>query len=169
LRQVIQTDAAINPGNSGGPLLDSSGRLIGMNTAIKSPSGGSAGIGFAVPVDSLARDVQALIENGEIPHASLGLNVIPSRWSRARRIVGLMIADLEPHGPAEQAGLRPAQQDADGRIAVGDLLLALDQTRLQTENDLALALASYDPGEEITLTINREGKEMLLKIVLGQE
>jgi S1-C subfamily serine protease len=169
LRQVVQTDAAINPGNSGGPLLNSSGQLIGVNTAIKSPSGASAGIGFAVPVDSVHRVVSALIENGEIPHASLGLSVIPSRWSRARGVIGLMIADMKSEGPAARAGLTPAQQSKTGRILVGDVLLAIDQQPLRSESDLILALASYEPGEKIQLTIARNGKEKVLTITLDQD
>ncbi len=169
IRQVIQIDAAINPGNSGGPLLDSAGRLIGMNTAIKSPNGASAGIGFAVPVDTMRRVVTALIRDGEVPHAALGLSVLPSRWSRARGIPGLVISDVEPQSAAAAAGLQPARQSRRGRIALGDLLLALDGAPLHSEEELALALASFDPGDKVRLTINREGKELEVWVTLGSE
>ncbi len=169
LRELIQTDAAINPGNSGGPLLDSAGRLIGMNTAIKSPSGASAGIGFAVPVDTVNRVVTTLIRGGEVPKATLGLSVLPSRWSRARGIPGLVIGDVGGSGPAAELGLRPASQTASGRLELGDLLLAIDGRRLRSADDLAVVLAGYEPGEEVELTILREGEETTLPVTLGSD
>jgi len=169
LREVIQTDAAINPGNSGGPLLDSGGRLIGMNTAIKSPSGASAGIGFAVPVDTVNRIVTALIQGGEIAHATLGVSVLPSRWSRARGIPGLVLGEVLAGGPAEGLGLKAASQQANGQLQLGDLLLAIDDQRLQTADDLARSLASYEPGETVSLALLRNGKETTLRVELGSD
>jgi len=169
LRDLIQTDAAINPGNSGGPLLDSAGRLIGMNTAIKSLSGASAGIGFAVPVDTMNRIVTTLIRGGEIPHASLGVAVLSSRWSRARGIPGLVLGEIEADGPAAAAGLQAARQTDDGRLHLGDLLLAIDQDRLRSGDDLARVLAGYEPGESVVLTILRENQEQQIRLELGSD
>lgn len=169
LRDLIQTDAAINPGNSGGPLLDSAGRLIGMNTAIKSLSGASAGIGFAVPVDTMNRIVTTLIRGGEIPHASLGVSVLSSRWSRARGIPGLVLGEVDADGPAAAAGLEAARQTDDGRLHLGDLLLAIDQDRLRSGDDLARVLAGYEPGESVVLTILRENQEQQVSLELGSD
>lgn len=169
LREVIQTDAAINPGNSGGPLLDSAGRLIGMNTAIKSLSGASAGIGFAVPVDTMNRIVTTLIRGGEIPHASLGVSVLSSRWSRARGIPGLVLGEIEASGPAKDAGLEAARQTEDGRLHLGDLLLAINEERLRSGDDLARVLAGYEPGESVVLTILRENQEQKIRLELGSD
>jgi len=167
LRQVIQTDAAINPGNSGGPLLDSAGLLIGVNTAIKSPSGASAGVGFAIPVDTVRLVVEALIRDGEVPHATLGLNVLPSRWSRARQIPGLVVAAVQEDGPAAQAGIKAAWQNRKGRIQLGDLLLQLGQFPLRDDADFDQALASYEPGEEVVLVFLRDGEEQRLTLRLA--
>lgn len=167
LRQVIQTDAAINPGNSGGPLLDSEGRLIGVNTAIKSPSGASAGIGFAIPVDTVRRVVDALIQDGEVPHATLGLTVLPTRWSRARNIPGLVVATVVDGGPAANAGLKVVSQTRKGRIQLGDLLLQLGQFPLRQDADFDQALASYEPGEEVDLVFLRDGEEQRVRVVLA--
>jgi len=169
LRDLIQTDAAINPGNSGGPLLDSAGRLIGMNTAIKSLSGASAGIGFAVPVDTMNRIVTTLIRGGDIPHASLGVSVLSSRWSRARGIPGLVLGEVDADGPAAAAGLQSARQTEDGRLHLGDLLLAIDQDRLRSADDLARVLAGYEPGESVVLTILRENQEQQIRLELGSD
>jgi len=104
IRDVIQTDAAINPGNSGGPLLDSAGRLIGVNTMIASPSGASAGIGFAVPVDTVNRVVPEIIRTGQGPRATLGLIAASDRWTRSQGLNGVVVAEVKPNGAAARAG-----------------------------------------------------------------
>ena len=119
LRGLIQTDAAINPGNSGGPLLDSAGRLIGVNTAIFSPSGSSAGIGFAVPVDTVARVVPQLIRTGRYAPPQIGIEVDERVNALARRqgIEGVLVLGVSPGSPAAEAGLRPARLSSDGSHA----------------------------------------------------
>jgi len=116
IQGVIQTDAAINPGNSGGPLLDSAGRLIGMNTAIVSPSGSYAGIGFAVPVDTINRVVPQLIRNGYVRKPGLGIQVAESNYYRSRGVIGALVANVLPASPAEKAGLKPMPMDKNGMI-----------------------------------------------------
>src|SRR5262245_26419182 len=118
---VIQTDAAINPGNSGGPLLDSRGRLIGVNTAIYSPSGTSAGIGFAIPVDTVQRFVPQIIRHGRVRRPTLAANFFPETVTRQLGVRGALIGLLAPNGPAAQAGLRRSRRTADGDILWGDL------------------------------------------------
>src|SRR5712692_5340305 len=115
---VIQTDAAINPGNSGGPLLDSGGRLIGVNTAIYSPSGASAGVGFAIPVDTVNRIVPQLIRQGEITRAGLGVRIGDDRVSRRLNLPGVLIIDISKGGAAAAAGLRGTRSDARGEVAL---------------------------------------------------
>src|SRR5262249_45219443 len=123
---VIQTDAAINPGNSGGPLLDSAGRLIGVNTAIYSPSGSSSGIGFAVPVDTVNRIVPQLIRQGEITRAGLGVRIGDDRISRRLKLPGVLIIEVEKGGAAAAAGLRGTLIDAKGGTKLGDIIVAID-------------------------------------------
>src|SRR5262250_1192674 len=124
IANVIQSDAAINPGNSGGPLLDSAGRLIGVNTAIYSPSGSSAGIGFAVPVDTVNRIVPQLIRQGEITRPGLGVRIGDDRVSRRLNLPGVLIIEVEKGSTAEAAGLRSTQVDGKGGIKLGDVIVA---------------------------------------------
>jgi S1-C subfamily serine protease len=153
IRGLVQTDAAINPGNSGGPLLDSAGRLIGVNTAIFSPSGASAGIGFAVPVDTVARVVPQLISRGRYAPPALGISADP----RADALLdepGVMVLGLIPGGPAERAGLEPARIDDRG-ILPRDVIEAIDGTRLNSMGDLLAELDQKRVGETVTLTVRR--------------
>ena len=110
IRNVIQTDAAINPGNSGGPLLDSAGRLIGVNTVILSPSGAFAGIGFAIPVDEVNRIVTELIRHGSIVRPSLGVSLAPDQLTERLGLDGVLVMQVDPDGPAALAGLRPTRR-----------------------------------------------------------
>ncbi|MCX7302187.1 MAG: trypsin-like peptidase domain-containing protein [Rhodobacterales bacterium] len=165
---MIQTDAAINPGNSGGPLLDSRGRLIGVNTSIYSPSGASAGIGFAVPVGTVARIVPELIENGSYSLPSLGvawdarINAAVNRQG----LNGVMIVDVAPRSDAAEAGLEPARMSRDGRIAPGDVIVGLGDAAVATVDDLLAALDSYRPGDEVTLSLERDGRGWSVDLTL---
>ena len=169
IRGLIQTDAAINPGNSGGPLIDSEGRLIGVNTAIYSPSGSSAGIGFAVPVDTVARVVPQLIETGRFTPAWLGVVTDPRADPLARQagLPGVLVLAVEPGSPAQAAGLRPLRRAADGRFLPGDTITALNGHPVGTAADLDAALDLLDPGARVTLEIERGGVRQTLDLTLG--
>ena len=165
---AIQTDAAINPGNSGGPLLDSSGRLIGMNTSILSPSGASAGIGFAVPVDTIARAVPELIKYGREVVPTIGARFAPDQIARRFGLAGALILEVPPDGPAARVGLRPTRQDpSTGRIALGDLIVRIDDQTVQTNSELYLALEKYKAGDRVKLVVIREGKPVELELELA--
>ncbi len=166
---LIQTDAAINPGNSGGPLIDSSGRLIGVNTAIFSPSGSSAGIGFAVPVDTVNRVVPQLIRTGSYRPPFLGLRHDEriNEFARRQGIDGVLVLDVVPGSPAEAAGLRPARQTRDGRIVPGDIVTGLGARRILTSGDLLNALDLHAAGEEVELWVQRDGREARVGVTLA--
>lgn len=163
---VVQTDAAINPGNSGGPLLDSSGRLIGVNTAIQSPSGASAGVGFAVPVDTVNRVVPQIIRQGSPDRPTLGIWLAPDRWTYAQGIQGVVISEVRDDGPAARAGLIGLSQNREGRIILGDIIRAINERPVRSEDEFRRQLSSYPPGETIQLTIERNGKELQLAATL---
>lgn len=173
--QAIQTDAAINPGNSGGPLLDMRGRVIGINTAINSPTGGSVGIGFAVPVDVIKRVVPELIANGKYPHpdmgvqvAELGTEVTPGSNSVSR---GLLIVDVAANGPASQAGLQAAQVSARrGRYVFsgGDIIVAINGQPMFSRDDMLIYLEDhFRPGDTITVSVVRNGQPQDLSVTLS--
>ncbi len=166
IKDVIQTDAAINPGNSGGPLLDSSGRLIGMNTAIYSPSGAYAGIGFAIPVDTVRWVVPELIQNGRIIRPGLAIDVAADQIARQYDIPGVLVLDVEPGSSAARAGLRPTRRTAFGQVIPGDIITAIDDTPIKTTNDLLLAFEKYKVGDRVTLTVIRNGKKVKVPVVL---
>jgi S1-C subfamily serine protease len=170
LRGVIQTDAAINPGNSGGPLLDSAGLLIGVNTAIYSPSGSSAGIGFAIPVDEVNRVVPEIIRHGKVVRPGLGIQVAPDRTTQRvfdESEPGVLIVRVTPGGAAEKAGLQPTYRDDEGQIVLGDLITAVDGKPVKKNNDLFSLLAKYRAGDTVTLTVKRDGQTMQKKATLG--
>jgi S1-C subfamily serine protease len=155
IQGVIQTDAAINPGNSGGPLLDSAGRLIGVNTAIFSTSGNSAGIGFAVPVDTVRLIVPQLIEHGRIVQPGLGVNLAdPSAIGLA--IEGALVLEVVPGSPAQQAGILPTQRDRfSGALILGDIILAIDGERVRGAIDVYRNLDRHQVGDTVRLTLQR--------------
>lgn len=163
IRGVIQTDAAINPGNSGGPLLDSAGRLIGVNTAIISGSGSSAGIGFAVPVDIVNRAVPALIREGEVPTPGLGVAVAPEEWVAQLGYSGVMIAEVVPGSAADKAGLLGIDRQAR---RIGDIIVAVNGQSIASLSDLAAELEKVGIGNRAELTIIREGQKMTLSVAV---
>jgi len=168
IHDVIQTDAAINPGNSGGPLLDTRGRLVGINTAILSPDGAYAGIGFAVPADTVARVVPQLIERGHVVRAGLGVQFLSDTVSRRLAPRGIAVYAVEPGGPADTAGIRGIDLDTRGRLTVGDLLLAIGDTPVDTVEDLQAALDLHAPGDSVTLTLRRGAETRKAEIRLTE-
>ena len=166
---LIQTDAAINPGNSGGPLLDSAGRLVGVNTAIYSPSGASAGIGFAVPVDAVNRVVPRLIAAGRYVRPALGVRVeqqINDALSARLGIEGVFVLEVEPGSAAERAGIRPARIGRDGSFHPGDVIVALGERPVRRVADLLGALDRCEPGQEVTVAVLRDGRRVELPAML---
>jgi S1-C subfamily serine protease len=155
IHNVIQTDAAINPGNSGGPLLDSSGHLIGMNTAIVSPSGAYAGIGFAVPVDTIQRAVPQLLKTGRIDRPSLGVRMVPLALSRQALSRGVAIHSVIPGSAAERANLKGIRQTRRGEITFGDIILEIDGAAVNTEEEVSAAIDRHQVGDEIRITVQR--------------
>ena len=162
IRGVIQSDAAINPGNSGGPLLDSRGMLIGVNTAIYSPSGASAGIGFSIPVDVVRYVVPDLIRYGEVRRASLGLD-----FYRYWRGAGLAIEEVSPKGPAGSRGVRGLSQDARGNWVLGDVLVGINGKAVETSTDYFLIMENFEPGQRVTLNLVRAEQKIDVEVVLG--
>jgi len=162
ISNVIQTDAAINPGNSGGPLLDGNGRLIGMNTAIYSPSGASAGIGFAIPIDSVKYIVETLIRDGRVVRAVIGISYLQSKQASALGVrKGIMVLDVPTDSPAYKAGLKGTRRTETGLIEVGDIIVGVDGRTVDTEADLFAALENYKPGDTVALSVQRvENAEM---------
>jgi S1-C subfamily serine protease len=167
IQGVIQTDAAINPGNSGGPLLDSAGRLIGMNTAIVSPSGAYSGIGFAVPVDTINRIVPQLIKSGKVKKPGLGIRVIESDLARKQGIVGAIVANVLPGSPADKNGLEGIHRTPTGAIELGDVITAIDDQVIEDGNDLLRVLDEKVPGDKVQLQINRRGSVREVEVQLG--
>jgi len=156
ISNVIQTDAAINPGNSGGTLLDGSGKLIGMNTAIYSPSGASAGIGFAIPVDTVKFIVDTLIRDGKVIRPVLGISYLQSKQARALGISrGVLVLDVPVDSPAYKAGMKPTRRTESGLIEIGDIIVNVNGTEINTEGDLFQALENFKPGDRVKVTVNR--------------
>jgi S1-C subfamily serine protease len=156
ITDVIQTDAAINPGNSGGPLIDSSGRLIGMNTAIYSTSGGSAGIGFAIPIDTVKFIVDTLIRDGRVVRPALGISYLASSQAKALGITrGILVLDVPVNSPAYKAGLRGTRRSDSGLIELGDIIVKVADTAIESESDLFRALENYKPGDFVKVTVSR--------------
>jgi S1-C subfamily serine protease len=163
---VIQTDAAINPGNSGGPLLDSAGRLIGVNMAIYSPSGASSGIGFAVPVDTVNRIVPQIIRQGEITRPGLGVRIGDDRLSRRLGLSGVLITQVEKGSAADRAGLRGIREDVKGEVVLGDIIIGIDGERIETSNDLLNALDKRTVGDTVKVTVLRGESRLSMSVKL---
>ncbi|QDT98149.1 Putative serine protease HhoB precursor [Gimesia aquarii] len=176
IRNVIQTDAAINPGNSGGPLLDSSGLLIGMNTAIYSSSHVYAGIGYAVPVDLVSRFVPQLIRYGVIQIPSLNFTGVDDFLTRRLRLNnllprdshGVMVRNVIPGGAADLAGLEAIRLDNKGNLVLGDLIMQVDQMPISDANDLLDALEAHKVGDEVTLIVLRNNQKIKLSTKLQE-
>ncbi|MDR3130701.1 MAG: trypsin-like peptidase domain-containing protein [Treponema sp.] len=176
IRDMIQTDASINPGNSGGPLLDAQGRMIGINTMIYSPSGGSVGIGFAVPVNTAKRVVAELIEFGKVRRGWIDATVVqlfPAlvRYAKLPVASGLLVSRTKKNGLAEQAGLRqgtePVRYGSSVIYLGGDIITSVDGMKVDSLADLYSALEDNKPGEKIALEILRGGKNVNLEVVLA--
>ena len=168
IRGVIQTDAAINPGNSGGPLLDSAGRLIGVNTAIYSPSGASAGIGFAIPVDEVNRIVPRLIRDGRFVRPALGVTAGPAGLQRALNLPkGVALVQVAPNSPAARAGLMPFRRGTNGEIVMGDVITAINDEPVTDLDDMLTMLEKRAPGDTVTLSVWRGGASRKQGVVLG--
>jgi S1-C subfamily serine protease len=174
--EAIQTDASINQGNSGGPLLNSHGDVIGINSAIYAPTGTTAGIGFAIPINTAKRVADDLITRGRVRHATLGAEgrALWPRLAEALNLAvqqGILIERVEPAGPAAQAGIRGGTKSVlagmqELRVG-GDVLIAIDAKQITNQSDLSLLLNRSQPGDTVTLTIVRDGKKINLPVKLG--
>ena len=166
IHDVIQTDAAINPGNSGGPLLDSFGRLIGVNTAIKSPTGIYSGISFAVPVDTVNRIVTKLINYGKVGRPGLGISLIPEHFMSRWGIEGVGILEVNKGSSAEEAGLRKIKRLPSGRIEMGDIIIECDGSQVRKSSDLIRILDRHEVGNEVDIVIIRSGVKKSVRITI---
>lgn len=166
IRDVIQTDAAINPGNSGGPLLDSQGKLIGVNTAIYSPSGAYAGIGFAIPVDTVYRVVPQLIQHGKLIRPGLKIETAPDSLSKRLRLPGVLILNVDAGSTAEEVGLQATRRTRSGEILIGDVITAVDDVSVRTSDELLLAFEERNIGDKVRLSVWREGKTLAIEAKL---
>ncbi len=169
IQEVIQTDAAINPGNSGGPLLDSAGRLIGVNTMIYSESGSSAGIGFALPVEVVNRVVTQLINNGRVVRPALGVVMVRDEEIFRRGLSGVPIRSVDPGSAAERAGLRGVSSGSEGRLALGDMILKIGETPTPDTVTLLNTLDKHDIGETVHVTVERDGETLDVPVTLQEQ
>ncbi|EED35836.1 periplasmic serine protease [Luminiphilus syltensis NOR5-1B] len=166
IRNVIQTDAAINPGNSGGPLLNSLGQLIGVNTAIYSPSGASAGIGFAIPVNTVKESVPQLIAYGKIMRPTLGLELASDRWMKRYRVEGVPIVRVVRGSPADRAGLIGAYRGSRGELRLGDVITHIDDAEIRSTDDYLTTMEQHEVGDEIEIRTRRDDSELSYTVTL---
>ncbi len=169
IHDVIQTDAGINPGNSGGPLLDSSGRVIGVNTALVSAGGSNAGIGFAVPVDTLRRVVPQLIATGKVHRAGLGIRTIPDHVMDAARIEGVGVLQAPASGAAGKAGIEGARRVSGGTVTLGDVIIEIDGAAVKSNEDLLAILDRHQAGDVLKVTVVRGGARRTVPVILQTE
>jgi len=153
--EAAAQDAAINPGNSGGPLLDSRGRLVGVNTVIYSPSGASAGVGFAIPAETCRRVVNELVRHGRVLRPSLGVHCAADSQTRQLGLAGVLVIDVEEGSPAQRARIAGTRRDPQGRLLLGDLITHVDQAPVRTVEDLLAAIEDRAVGDTVTLTLAR--------------
>ncbi|MBT6892571.1 MAG: trypsin-like serine protease [Gammaproteobacteria bacterium] len=158
IKNVIQTDAAINPGNSGGPLLNSNGQLVGVNTAIYSPTGASAGIGFAIPVNAVKVIIPQLIEHGKLIRPVLGIEPLTDYWTRRLRVKGVAILSVREGLPAANAGMVGVREDRRGKIHLGDVIIAINGQNVINEDSLLNQLEQFSPGETVKITTLKDEK-----------
>jgi putative serine protease PepD len=177
MEDIIQTDAAINPGNSGGPLLDSDGEIIGINSAIISPSGGNVGIGFAIPVNTAKKVVPALIAKGYVSYAWIGASILSltpevAKYLKIKVERGAMISEVARGGPADKAGLKGGNRRVQvGNTIVivgGDIVLKADQRDVKTNDELIRYIREKKPGDTILLNVFRNGKFEDVRVTLGE-
>jgi S1-C subfamily serine protease len=169
IEHLIQTDAAINPGNSGGPLLDSAGRLIGVNTLIYSPSGAFAGVGFAVPVDTVNRVVPQLIARGKYVRPALGIEVdeeLNQMIARRLGLKGVVVLKVNARSGAQAAGLKAARLGADGSFIPGDIITAVNGKPVESVAQLIGRIDEFKVGDTVKLTVRREGKDAEVSVTL---
>ena len=173
---AIQTDASINPGNSGGPLLDAEGRVLGINQQIRTASGASEGVGFAVPVDAVRRSLDQLRDDGEAEYAFLGVSTLALYPQLAERLdldtsTGALVASVTADGPAEEAGINAGDQElrfqGDRVTAGGDVIVAIDGQEVVAESDLAEAVSEHSPGDAVSVEVLRDGDVEEIEIELG--
>jgi S1-C subfamily serine protease len=164
ITDLIQTDAAINPGNSGGPLLDSGGRLIGMNTAIVSESGSYSGVGFAIPVDTINRTVTEILRFGKASRPGLGINPLNDSASRQLRVDGVVVYRVQPNTAAARAGLRSLVESAEGYAF--DAIVAINGAPIHNQNDLFRELGHHQVGDRVKLKVLRDGQQVDIDVEL---
>jgi len=172
IEHLIQTDAAVNPGNSGGPLLDSAGRLIGVNTAIYSPSGASAGVGFAVPVDTVNRVIPQLIGSGKYTRPSLGIEIdedINETITAQLGVKGVVILKVRQGSPAAQAGLKGITVNRDRTVSPGDIITAVQGKNVETIAKLMARLDDFQVGQPIKLSVFRNDSVREVMVTLSSE
>jgi S1-C subfamily serine protease len=163
IEHLVQTDAVINPGNSGGPLLDSAGRLIGITTMIYSPSGAYAGVGFAVPVDTINRIVPKLIAKGRYERPTLGIGAyedVNDAITQQLHLTGVVVLRVFPNSGASAAGLRAVQRDRRGDFIIGDVILGIDGKPVTTPTAILPLLDEHEIGDRVRLTMLRDGKKV---------
>ncbi|ACO66868.1 predicted protein [Micromonas commoda] len=172
IRDVVQTDAAINPGNSGGPLLDSRGRLIGVNTVIYSPSGASSGVGFAIPSDTVRRVVNQIIRRGRVVRAGVGVHCAADQIARRMNVDGVIVLEVPPGSGAAAAGIKGVTRDpGTGAAVLGDVIVAVEGARVTAVEDLLAKVETHDVGEVVRITVRRGGlggREVDLKVRLTE-
>ncbi|CAJ2665406.1 protease Do-like 1, chloroplastic [Trifolium pratense] len=166
IQDVIQTDAAINPGNSGGPLLDSSGNLIGINTAIYSPSGASSGVGFSIPVDTVNGIVDQLVKFGKVTRPILGIKFAPDQSVEQLGVSGVLVLDAPATGPAGKAGLQSTKRDAYGRLILGDIITSVNGTKVTNGSDLYRILDQCEVGDKVIVEVLRGDHKEKIPVTL---
>jgi S1-C subfamily serine protease len=171
IKGCVQTDAAINPGNSGGPLLDSRGRLIGVNMAIFSTSGSSSGVGFSIPVDTVRRIVNQIIRYGKVVKPTIGVNVADDRVLRSiemqlkKKLTGVLVVEVVPGSPAEKARMKASTLRSDSSIVLGDLIVEINGEKIICVEDLLTAIEARSEGETVNVTLWRQCDERLTETV----
>lgn len=168
IKNVIQTDAAINPGNSGGPLIDSYGQLVGVNTSIISPSGGSAGIGFAIPINTVKKIIPQLLQHGRLFRPILGIEPLSDNIAQRFRVKGVAILAVQQGLPADKAGMVGIREDNQRNLYLGDVIIAVDDEPVINEDTLLSLLEQYKPGDIVKVTTLRDDEIMHYEVTLAE-